>query len=83
MSFYLQTNSVEHLGTYEFRVRAYIIHNGMLLVQGFVTVRVQIIPADAIPNTAPYFIKEVENVKMYYSSNALITLPDIKDNEGD
>ncbi len=68
-----------HLGTYEFKVRGYILRNSLLLVQGFVTVRIQIAPADSVPNTAPYLSGAVENVKMFYSSSATITLPSIMD----
>ena len=43
------------------------MRGNILATEGFVTVKIEVTPADAIPNTAPYFKAKLENVKMFYS----------------
>ena len=43
------------------------MRGNILAAEGFVSVKIEVAPADAIPNTAPYFKAKLENVKMFYS----------------
>ena len=57
------------------------MRGNILATEGFVTVKIEVTPADTIPNTAPYFKAKLENVKIFYSLTSSIKLPEILDDD--
>lgn len=82
-TYIVQTSNYNYIGTYQFKVTAFIDRNNSILVQNSINITVDVVAPPEKSIVAPFFTTALPSVKLYFTSQRTIALPEIKDDQGD